>query len=410
MIGPVYFYGGFTGSMLFTADDPPVWIWPNYGALALGREGKLRLGPDRHSPGPPDGVPLVATLIVGDYYAACLQALRLQLDALEIPFFARWYDWRLSYLDSGAIEAPHIIERYLDAGQPLTLIAHSFGGLFLRGIWAALVAANMTRAVRRIITIGTGHQGVMSAARFLSEGEPSINGFLSFTKLAAAAQYYGVITDSRAWTILQLQDLFSTFPSLLELMPTIGAPMWVGNEGVAELYDPAFWPEEIHMTIKPLNYVKTVSDPATLQARTRPPYEVLTTVGGTGFRTAVDRAFLGNLTPASQFIYDDSGDTFVPLESALMSGSKQYIVQATHGDLPNKIGPSGQLLDMILDERPPLPPPYPQETLPVNPLAIAGPYPYQPQQYPGYPPAPAGRRGASGVTHPAAPMELVIET
>lgn len=378
------FLGGFTGSELWTTSSPARWVWPNPFELALGLEGQLRLDRDRRSPGPPDGVRLTPYQVVYDYYRDCLDALRPQLQAIGWTLELWAYDWRLSYLDSGAQLAARC-QAVAEAQGPVSIVAHSFGGLVARGAWRSLGLAGRHDAVRRIVTIATGHQGTYQAARFISEGDPSLNGLLSLTRLAAAASYLPVIDPrSRAWTIGELLVLATTWPSLLELLPVLGSPDSHDDPSRPELYDPATWPAYLDLADSPLAYVRDVSGPLLIDPSTVPPYEVLTTVSGYGWTTTSGRAAGGQLGPRTPWLTDGLGDTMLTRESAEVADSRVFRRAATHGDLPNLLGPDGQLLDMAVEDRSGGGPPLPPELLGQSSLAIAGPYPYDVRLYPRY--------------------------
>ena len=176
-------------------------IWFDPTSLAKGDASLLRL--DANNRCEPLGVvPIAHTYL----------RLRLRMHGFEVDYFP--YDWRTSIVDAGKKLAAHIKET--DATY---VVAHSMGGLVTRAA-LKLGAKNITR----VVMIGTPNQGSFSPVQVLQ----GINGTVTLIDSL----------DSQHTAAELVRDVFSTFPSLYEMLPR----PTIFNE--LDLFDSASWPQQ----------------------------------------------------------------------------------------------------------------------------------------------------------------------
>jgi hypothetical protein len=201
---------GILGSVL-ERDGAPVWnhslaalrhvLPPHRLAAALQIDEPLR--PTRLI----NGVHLMPGLWKIDGYGGLLRYLRGALDfnrgnLVEFP-----YDWRLSCADN-AVQLKETVERELTRWREtvpearVSYLCHSMGGLIARYHLEVLGGRS---TARRLVTIGTPHQGAAKAAVALSLGlAPQVRARLG---------RFGEFLD-------RLGEVMSEFPSVHELLPT----------------------------------------------------------------------------------------------------------------------------------------------------------------------------------------------
>lgn len=353
---PVFVVPGFAGSQLVTGSPGGAPIWVDYSRLAIGEVGALRLGANGTVPGAPDGVQCYATLPLTSYYGQCVQRLVSNLDPTAWEVFTFGYDWRLRIQVAGEALAQRI-RSLASTSSPATIVAHSLGGLVARYAWYSLLHSSQDNLVRRIITLGTPHQGSYYAAELFSlEGEEVFQ-LVAISQFSAALQRAIIpIPFTHAWTLAELSSLFATWPSLYQAFPVLGSPDAIGDKLRGELYVSGNWPDERGISGLMLGEAAGSWHDLMLSADSVPPAHVLTTVAGSGVSTGeklVNPSALG--TPQA---YSDTlaGDGVVTVDSALISGSAKYTLPILHHDLPSVTANSGQLISWILEERSPVAP------------------------------------------------------
>src|SRR5439155_1744281 len=121
------------------------------------------------------------------------------------------YDWRLPVAQLGGALA----ERVRAAGSRVAIVAHSLGGLVAR---AALALAG-TGNVERLVLLGTPHCGSFAAVQALRG---------TYAVVRKVARLAG-----QASAECLAAEVFSSFPSLYELLPAGG--------GATDLFDERAW-------------------------------------------------------------------------------------------------------------------------------------------------------------------------
>jgi hypothetical protein len=353
----VYLVPGLGGTSLGTTPSTTSDTWVSYTAIAQGYIGRLRLAADGVSPGPPDGVQLYFGRPLPDYYQRCIVALVTQLGPQGYVVLDHGYDWRLSALELGQDLADRIIAGVTPA-DPCTLVAHSYGGIVSRLAWAALVAAGKSGLVRRIITLGTPHWGSYGAIVLWSLAADQLNQiFYLSTPSAVLTSGINPPGSARVWPTAKIAALVSTFPSLYWTLTSLLAPDAGEDPHRSAIYGTA-WPANVAVNQTWLQAAKNTWQPLLASASTIPPSWVLTTVAGVGLPTVnalVNPQVLGQ---SAAYSTADVGDGTVTSDAALLGGSAQYTLTASHQDLPNVAAEQGFLAGWITDPRgPPSPPP-----------------------------------------------------
>ena len=138
--------------------------------------------------------------------------LKLTLRAQGFAVELYDYDWRLSVTQLGRSLAARL--RSLEPAR-LAIVAHSMGGLIAR---AALAESDIS-GLERVVLLGAPNCGSYAAVQ-------ALRGTYAVVRKVARL-------DARASAESLTQEVFSTFPSLYDLLPR-------GTR--TDLFDPAAWP------------------------------------------------------------------------------------------------------------------------------------------------------------------------
>lgn len=368
-----YIVPGLLGSTLSSDQVGDDTVWVSYTALILGQMGQLRLAADGITPGPPDGVQLYAQSPLSDYYATVLTGLQSQLGSSGYTIIPYGYDWRYALLSLGASLAAAIAGQ-VDPAIPCTIVAHSYGGLVARAAWSVLAAEGKQGLVRRLVTLGTPHQGSYAVVALWSLDSQSL---LQLSALAAIGAPLAPLQlpplRSYLWSPPQIAQVSGTWPAFYACLPSLGGAAAAADPARSQLYTATNWLSPIPSQAW-LDYARDTVSPFLLSPASLPPANVLTTMAGVGVPTRdglVSPALLG--TPAA-YGSTGAGDGTVTTLSALIPQSVQYELPATHADLLGYAVSSGTLAAEILTQRsaPMPPPPLQSEPGTIAPL-LAGP-------------------------------------
>jgi len=290
---------GIMGSqlgLLRRAPLPHDIVWLDPIDIQLGRLAALRV------PGPAPIVPLGVVLF-------SYLRLKLYLRAHGLAAEFHDYDWRLPVTQLGGALAG----RVRAAGGRVAIVAHSMGGLVAR---AALALAG-TGNVERLVLLGTPHCGSFAAVQAVRGTYAVVR---KVARLAAKAS-----AESLA------AEIFSTFPSLYDLMP-VGA-------GSTDLLDARAWPPTGPQP-------RTALLQAALAARGRlaAPDERFINIVGVGQETvtAVARRH-------DDFIYTLTrhGDGTVPAASAVLAGVRSAYARVAHSELTRDPVVAAAVVDVL---------------------------------------------------------------
>lgn len=369
-----YFLPGFLGSGL-SLDAPgldPLWV--SYTRLAYGEGGGMRLAADGIAPQPPDGRPLFVQAPLFDYYGRAANILRDQLGPHRYAVVAWGWDWRKTIIAQGEALAA-AIRAHSFPDDPAAIVGHSAGGLVARAAWLSLLRSEQSNLIRRIVTLGTPHQGTYDVVALWSLDTPQLDQ-VSWLTLAVAAgtRQVPLPAKGRYWSVLDMVQLASTWPALYELLPTLGTPTAADDPQRFHLYDVAKWPSNRGISQAWLNHSRNtfgsfLRDPASM-----PPTHILTTLAGIQTPTADKLLYVSDLGQPRAYGRTDDGDGVVTRSSALVDDSASYQLNSPHSNLPLDAVLYADLAGLVLATRPPLTPPPPIVTATAPPQApLAGP-------------------------------------
>lgn len=361
---------GIAGSVLGRGGGGANPLWVEIGQLAAGQIGRLRLAADGVSPGGPDGVQVYAGPPLPDYYALPAAVLAAGLAPHGYTVVSWGYDWRRSARVTGPLLAG-AIRAMVVAGDPCSIVAHSFGGLVARVAWQLLGESGDQGLVRRLICLGTPHWG--SYAPVLAWSGDGVL-IAQLTLLSVPSYNLGVVPGSGVplggWNQERIAAVAATWPSLYETLPSLFGP----DANTDPLRGSVFgsgWPSYLGVQTARLREAVDVWQPYLAGASTMPPPGVLTTVSGGGLPTPYKLVSLRSASGPTVVGYTGAGDGTVTASSALLSGSAQHTVNAAHDDLDQVAEYAADLVGEVLEERPPPGPP-PAPVVIDNPLVVFG--------------------------------------
>ena len=304
----VFLIPGFMGSHL-TAGNKRVWV--DLGNLALG--GIERLAIKASGVG--------AEALVHRYYGELWEFLATNYDV--VPFA---YDWRKSVADAAEELAEQIglrVDQAEKDNQPISIIAHSMGGLVARlmikrrpDLWRRM---SRQGKISRLIMLGTPNQGSHSVP-FMLTGRDSL-----IKKLALLD-----FKNSKR----ELLDVVSDYPGVLELLP---------GHGPFDFFSKGAWEQLLDVDGK-----KTADWKVPFQNdldRARKIKDELSEAPGDPERMCYVAGWAGT-TPSGLRIDKDSdgdkclvfeatrqGDGRVPWATGALAGVKTWYMSVPHGDL-----------------------------------------------------------------------------
>jgi pimeloyl-ACP methyl ester carboxylesterase len=291
---------GIMGSqlgMLRAAPLPHDIVWLDPLDIERGRLATLRM------PGTARIVPLGVVLF---------SYLRLKLYLRAQGFAAEFhdYDWRLPVAELGRALAERV-----RAARParVAIIAHSMGGLVAR----AALAHSHTGHVQRLVLLGTPNCGSFAAVQ-------AVRG-----TYAAVRKVARLALRTSAETLAA--EVFSTFPSLYDLLPC--------GPGGIDLLDARAWPVS-----GPQPRPELLEGARRARQELVPPDERFAVIVGVGQETvtAVTRR-------RDEFVYTLTrlGDGTVPAASAGLAGAHTVYARVAHSDLTRDPQVAAAVADLI---------------------------------------------------------------
>jgi pimeloyl-ACP methyl ester carboxylesterase len=294
---------GIMGSQLGLERPAPLpndIVWLDPLDIQLGRLGVLRV---------PAGAPIVPLGVVLFSYLRLKLYLRARGFAVEFHD----YDWRLPVAESG-----RVLAEKLRAARPsrYALVAHSMGGLVSR----AALALPGTDHVERLVLLGTPNSGSFAAVQ-------AVRGTYVVVRKVARLAAQGSAESLAA-------DIFSTFPSLYELLPA------GHGTGKTDLLDERTWPASGPRPRAPL-----LQAARALQGQLASADRRFAAIAGVGVQTVTAVARRGD-----EFLYTVTrrGDGTVPAASAELPGTPcVYAAQVTHSDLTRDRRVAAAVADLL---------------------------------------------------------------
>jgi len=303
----VFVLPGIMGSHL-TIGDNRIWLDP----LDIAR-GKF----DLLGYGTPNLVKAEAPLWI--FYGDLVKHLARTHRVEPFPF-----DWRLSVFDEAkrlAAAITRILDTTEKSRQPVSIVAHSMGGLVARAMIAAhpeVWERMKGRSEARLIMLGTPNGGSHAVAQVLTGRDSLIRKIALLDVTRKQRDLIGIV---------------ARFPGLLEMLPALSS---------FDLFDAATWqtlaaadpekgtwhpPTAAALKAARANREKLAASPIDPQricyiAGCAPATPVDLTVEETGTR----KRLVFHATPR--------GDGRVPWETGIPEGVRTWYLQAAHGDLP----------------------------------------------------------------------------
>jgi pimeloyl-ACP methyl ester carboxylesterase len=309
-------------------------IWLNVPRIQGGGMYALSLDTDGVTPlkangtwQPYDALPCRAGIHVLSTYELMIKEINKDrsLFALEFDF-----DWRLDMRLEGQRLANLLLS---ERGQfdDFKIVGHSQGAIIARWCWYYLVQLKQQSLISRIVTLGGPHYGLYnSASVFLG-----LNNTTKLIKSWSPYNTYGepmiLPSKKRILPTPGLMRIAGTWPSMYQLFPPGNNPKVRENDPLAfNLLQPGMWPDFSGVQPDWLNDTARTYIPTFYGTNdTFPPYNVLTTVAGTGFPTAGGLNTIVPFNVTSPF-FSVNGDDSVPYYSQHVVGAKQYDIRCDH--------------------------------------------------------------------------------
>jgi hypothetical protein len=195
------------------------------------------------------------------------------------------------------------------------LVAHSMGGLVAR---AALHHRDDSR-IHSVVTLGTPHAGTFAPVQALRATYPTVR------RLAALDQHH----DAEQL----VAQVFSTFPSLYDMLPVPGALTEL------ELHAAATWPGS-----GPMADPEMLATARYFAARLAPADARFHCIAGVGMRTVTALRIADD---DCVYQVDSAGDGTVPLKSALLGDSAHYYSSSEHSELPRSAVVADSIAELL---------------------------------------------------------------
>ncbi len=304
----VFVLPGIMGSHL-AIDENRIWLDPL--GIAAGKFHLLSYGtPNLVKPEAP------LWMFYGDLVKHLAKTHRVE----PFPF-----DWRLSVFEEADRLADAIAKALDDtekSRQPVSIVAHSMGGLVARAMIAAhpeVWERMKERSEARLIMLGTPNGGSHAVTQMLTGRDSLIRKLSLLDTTRGPRDLIGIVAQ---------------FPGLLEMLPTGGS---------FDFFDPAAWQTFAAADPENATWLPPTAD-ALAAARARQQQldnspidpERMLYIAGCAPATPVDLTIEGEGTDTRLVFHATSrGDGRVPWETGIPQGIKTWYLQASHGDLPS---------------------------------------------------------------------------
>jgi pimeloyl-ACP methyl ester carboxylesterase len=223
--------------------------------------------------------------------------LMLSIEGFDTRFFA--YDWRLGIDKIGAALASKIRA----GGKPVSLVAHSMGGLVAR-----IAAKQLPKGlIKRLVMLGTPNRGAFAPVL-------ALRGTYPFVRRLSRLDLEHSPEDLAA-------SVFCTFPGLYQLLPAAPAGAQI------DLLDPAAWPDT-----GPKPDPALLARVAAARAQMASPDARMAHIVGVNRDTVVS---VRRTTAGFEYGSSRNGDGTVPVSLATLPALETYFADEAHGELPN---------------------------------------------------------------------------
>lgn len=325
---------GLMGSLLSSIRGTTTLLWINPALILKGQSRYLEL----NEAGTGDAAPNI-TAVPSGLELMCYLKIALRLNA-ETQLFEFPYDWRLPVEANGDLLGQYL-ERWAqdDDAMRFTLIGHSMGGLVSRAFVARHVE-QAKRRVERVIMHGTPHFGAAGAIADI---------WLGNSMMGIAKALNGNNDVKRM--VLNMPSAYQLLPAPPDLFPkhrpypanfdVYKATEW-RLKGVRQDYLNSG--REFHERLADHNHPVEMVQIAGCHLETKTDVVLRT--------DATDRPMLDLI---SQSEGPDSGDSTVPLYSALLPGATVYYTQEKHRYISRNDDVIQATLALIAGRKPKLP-------------------------------------------------------
>jgi pimeloyl-ACP methyl ester carboxylesterase len=223
--------------------------------------------------------------------------LKLEIEGFDVDFHS--YDWRLGLGDLGATLAARIAAD----GRPVTLVAHSMGGLIAR----SAVRGLPKRLVRRLVMLGVPNEGSFAPVQALRGTYPFVRNMSALDR-KHSPEYLA-------------ENVFGTFPGLYHMLPS---PQRVAG---IDLTDPRSWPGD-----GPAPNPRLLAQVAASRAALATADSRMIQIIGVNQETVVS---LRRTAGGFRYAMNRNGDGTVPLALARLPKVKAHYVDESHANLAN---------------------------------------------------------------------------
>lgn len=303
--GTVLLLPGIMGTQLGIARDSP-WphdlLWVDAVDISQGRLTELRL----------DAGTGLRTLGGISYSYLALQ-LRLRVAGYAVTLCD--YDWRGSLLSQGQLLA----QRIRAVNTPVSIVAHSMGGLVTR----AALATDASLPLKRAITLGAPHLGTLGVVQALRGTYPTVRRLAAIDQLHSAEQL--------------AQQIFRGFPSIYEMLPATGALSAI------DLFDAAAWPAD-----QPQPDAQQLKAASGFQRQLAGADARFHCIAGIGQRTVTG---LASGPEGFEYHISSDGDGTVPTACATLEGAGNYFAECEHSELPRSESIATAVVELLNDGR-----------------------------------------------------------
>ena len=294
----VFVLPGIMGTHLKVGDDR---IWLDPLSIAIGKMDKLKFG-----------ARVIPESLVSSAYERLLDFLDARYEVIAFP-----YDWRLSIRDSAKALADAVQRQLKAHNRSIRFIAHSMGGLVIRGMIALhdQVWKDVCSRDGRVVMLGTPNEGSFVIPQLLAGRE----------KMLKMLALLDVEHDKK-----DLIKMIREYPGILEMLPP-------------DMLEPKYW-DALKDVNRPTDSALAAARALRSDIRAAVDRDRMFYVAGTASSTPSDlRMENGELV----FKGTTEGDGRVTYKLGLIDGVKTWYVEAQHGDLADHAPTFPAIIDLL---------------------------------------------------------------
>jgi pimeloyl-ACP methyl ester carboxylesterase len=298
-------------------------LWLNL--LKIARQGLDILKLDSAGANPSDGITQISAKgLLVKYYGEMLLSLGARWNVQPYP-----YDWRRD-LETEAVGLHRFIREKF-AGKPVSIVAHSMGGLVARALWKSSPKADSGEPLlRRLIMLGTPNLGSFEVPMIFAGIQDTVKKLIMLTH-----PFLSVFNHDEARR--RLLSVISSFPGVYQMAPQKGFGADILRKAAAyQAVNKDVVQAHLNRGVDFFQRLENVVDP-----------DRMIYVAGYGFETIVGVDTSLPLDRLSSYWANDAGDGKVPHELGLLKDVPTYYVHEQHGNLPANSLVQGALDDLL---------------------------------------------------------------